>query len=294
VWQRRHRDYFLALAEASRPGLIGAEQAVWLARLEREHDNIRAALEFCRNAPDGGEPGLRLTAALDLFWDQRGYFTEARGHYFTALAHPGAQARTHARAACLNGAGVHCENLSDYQTARALHEEALDIARELNDPRTIAFTLGNLGTVARSLGEDETARRLFEEVLAIHRERGTPGEVAGILTNLGILAARQGEDERALALFEEALARIRQLGNRQGIAASLIHLGHLRRRQGDRAGAHAMFTESLAIRREMENPWGIAASLTGLALSPATREGTRRRVRSLRKPRPYAAAWGTG
>jgi predicted ATPase/DNA-binding SARP family transcriptional activator len=263
--RRRHRDYFLALAEETRPRLLGAEQNRWLERLESEHDNLRAALEYCREDAEGGEPGLRLTAALDIFWDQRGYFAEARAQYLAALAHPGAQARTRARAASLCGAGVLCENLSDFHTARAVVEEALAIARELGDEAAAANAMGALGTILRNMGEDEAARRLFEEVLAIHRARGNTGVTAGIVTHLGLLATKAGDLARAGALFEEALSIVRGLGNRWGIAASLIHTGHHRRRLGDLAGARACFEESLGIRREMGNPWGIAAALLGLA-----------------------------
>src|SRR5258707_3064014 len=60
---RRFRDYFLRLAEEAEPHLIGPDQAVGLDRLEREHDNLRAALRWCI-ARGAAEEGLRLVGAL--------------------------------------------------------------------------------------------------------------------------------------------------------------------------------------------------------------------------------------
>ena len=75
--QRRHRDYFLALAERAEPELHRASQTMWLDRLEIEHDNLRAALEWSLGL-EGDETGLRLAAALAPYWHARGYLSEGR------------------------------------------------------------------------------------------------------------------------------------------------------------------------------------------------------------------------
>src|SRR5262249_22455091 len=48
----RHAAYYLELAETAQPNLDTAEQAVWLERLEAEHDNLRAALTWSLEASD--------------------------------------------------------------------------------------------------------------------------------------------------------------------------------------------------------------------------------------------------
>ena len=60
----RHRDWCLAFAERAEPELRGPEQMLWLARLEREHDNLRAALEWGQSEEESDETGLRLAGAL--------------------------------------------------------------------------------------------------------------------------------------------------------------------------------------------------------------------------------------
>ena len=74
----RHREWFLDLAERTEPELLGPEQGVWLARLEAEHDNLRAALTWSQQEEEGGEAGLRLAGALGRFWWMRGHLTEGR------------------------------------------------------------------------------------------------------------------------------------------------------------------------------------------------------------------------
>ena len=133
----RHRDWFLALAEEAGPKLYGPEPGAWMDRLEREHDNLRAALAWSE-AQEQGEVGLRLGGALWWFWHVRGYWTEGREHLAGMLALPGAEARTMARAGVLVSAGMLARRQGDYRAERALAEESLAICRELGDKSGIA------------------------------------------------------------------------------------------------------------------------------------------------------------
>src|SRR5262249_8030425 len=91
----RHRDHYLGWAERAAPEVVAADQLVWYARLEAEHDNLRAAIGW--GAGDGTDRELRLCAALAHFWLQRGHLGEGRDRLAGALGRGGA-APTRARA----------------------------------------------------------------------------------------------------------------------------------------------------------------------------------------------------
>ena len=260
--KRKHRDWYLALAEAAEPQLQGSGQANWLQQLETEHDNLRAALAW--SLPPSGEAGLRFTGALQLFWSTRGHLAEGRAWCKTALEAKGAQERTAARAKALNGAGMLATIQGDYPAARAYHEESLAIKREIGDRQGIAGSLNNLGIIAEHLGDYASARSYFEEALVINQEMGNRIWEAINLGNLGSVVLGQGDYEAAKALCEESLAIKREIGDRQGIAASIAGLGDVAQAQGDYTDAQAYYEESLRIRRELGDRRGISNSIAGL------------------------------
>ena len=277
----RHRDYYLALAEEADPKLRGAEQAEWLRRLEEEHENLRAGLEWSLEEA-GSKGGLRLCGALQRFWWTRGHFTEGRQWCTRVLGKAGAEERTRERAYVLNAAGALSYHQGDYPAAKALHEEGLAIRRELGDRPGIASVAGQPGERGLQPG------RLSGRQGVVRGEPGDPRELgdrygsAGSLNNLGNVAFNQGDYPAARALHEESLAIRRELGDPHSIATSLSNLGHVALDQGDYPAAKALLEESLAIRRELGDRFGIPYSLEGLAAV----------VASLRDSLRAARIWG--
>jgi predicted ATPase/class 3 adenylate cyclase len=260
----RHRDWCMALAEDAGERFRGPTETAWLERLEREHDNLRAALAWSV-AQGQGATGLRLGGALGRFWAVRGYWTEGREHLAELLTLPGAEDRTVERARVLLGAGELARYLGDWRAAWALIGESLAISRELDHKRGTVTSLNFLGWIAQQQqGDFRAARALHEESLAISRELGDQRSIAASLHGLGGAAHAQGEHEAARTLFEENLASFRELGDKHGIVVSLMHLGQIARDRGDFGAARARFEESLAIFRELGTKEGIAWSLDNL------------------------------
>ena len=117
----------LELAQQAAPHLSGTEQRVWLERLEREHDNLRAALDWATARP---EPtlGARLAFALWRFWQQRGYLNEARAR-IEAMAAQGWDLEPVDRARFAEAAGGIAYWQSDEATSSALvRRSARDLA----------------------------------------------------------------------------------------------------------------------------------------------------------------------
>ena len=258
----RHARHYLALAEEVEPQLSGPEQAVWLQRLEREQDNLRAALRTLGSRGDA-DGALRLAAALGRFWWARGHFTEGQRWLTQTLARaPGASRET--RLAALDAAFTLAHRQGDYAAARAVTEESLEIAQAHDDRRAMAWSLAYLGMVAAETGGNDHLS-LFEESLALFREVDDAAGIAEVLNMLGEVRRLQGDDRAAERLYEESLGLWRELGDQQYIATVLHNLGRLAQRQGDTRRAVALLADSLTRFQCLQIPNGVALCLRGLA-----------------------------
>ena len=261
----RHLDLaeiLVTLAEQVEPELTGPEQVAWLDRLEDEHDNLRAALQWC-NETGVGDLALRLAGALWRFWSTRGYVGEGLRWLDTAIANSSNGATPHL-AKALNGAANLVREQGDYVRAERLHNQSLNILRECADSHGMAEALNNLGLIALYQGQHEAAQRYCEEGLALFREVGDKGGIAAALNNLGNVARERGESQRAASLHRESLALRRALGDKRGLALSLNNFANVVLNQGDYWRAAALHQESLALRRELRDRASVATSLNNL------------------------------
>ena len=201
--KENHASWFMDLAIAAEPHLPGPSAVSWLDRLESDHDNLRAALDWLRARGDG-ERAVILAAALWRFWWLHGHVAEGREQLEAALAVDGSTASA-ARAAALDGAGVLAETQGEYDRAEALHREALALSRESGDKAGIARALGNLGVVAFDRDDDDQATTLLEESLALAQEIGDQVLIATALNDLGRVAHKRRDLDRAERLFQESL-----------------------------------------------------------------------------------------
>jgi predicted ATPase/class 3 adenylate cyclase len=299
--QRQHAAYFLGLAEQAEPELYGAEQRIWLERLEAEHDNLRAALTWSRqelsmkneelkNSADDeafsilisqfSTPqalGLRLAAALWVFWWKHGYFSEGRTWLTGALERTDAHAPAAARARALHGAGSLALEQHDFGPAAELLEAGLALYQEIGDKRGRAWVISELGHLALYQGQDERAATRYAEGLALSRELGDTYNSAWALNHLGIVALRRGAPEQARELLAQSLTLFQSLQHTAGIATVLNQLGRVALHSGDIAKARMLFGESLAIFQELGQKRNIALSLVGMAVV-AGREGQAERA----------------
>jgi predicted ATPase/DNA-binding CsgD family transcriptional regulator/Tfp pilus assembly protein PilF len=257
--RNRHAVYVTALAEAGRPELDGVRQTEWLARLEAEHDNLRAALSW---SLDGGDAAtaLRLVGALSRFWEVRGHLTEGRMWTERALA-AGASAPARLRAHAYLGLGLLAARQTDYAGARPALEAALPLMSETGDRHGLATTLNVLGNVHRNHGDLAGARARYEESLAINRELGELRDVGIATNNLAIAAWSEGDLSRARSLLTEALAVQRSRNDRRGTAMALFNLGVIAMQQEDHLASHTLLSESLTIFREIGDRFGISMAL---------------------------------
>jgi predicted ATPase/class 3 adenylate cyclase len=270
--RHRHATFFLALAEQAEASRESADQVYWMNRLEQEHDNLRAALEWSKTAEGTGEICLRLASTLGLFWEARGYFSEGRERLSSVLSTETAQARTTARARLLARAAELAYRQSDYPATISLAGESLAICREVSDRQGISAALIKLGNAATEVGDYAAAKECLEEALTIWRELKDKHGIARALISFGWAALRSGDYHLANARLEESLALSRELGDTRSIGFELSGLGEVALRQGDYARARRLVEESLELRRQMGNKWGVGVSLGTLGWA-AMREG---------------------
>jgi len=262
--RRRHRDWYLELAERAAPEMLGPQQVLWFERLETEHDNLRAALEWSKVEKDGAEAGLRLTGALRGFWARRGHWREGREWLEAALARS-AEAPPLASSGALLGATHFARRRGEYGLATTLGQKGLALCRALGDEDGSASFLSAVGIVALLQGEHERATALFEETRSLSRERGNKSLMGTALYHLGVVARYQGDYERATAFHSESLAVFREIGDNWNIALPLHGLAVVAFRQSDYERAAAFFTDSLLLCEEVGNRWISEECLEGFA-----------------------------
>ena len=238
VLRGHHAALYVALAEQAEPQLEGPEQVAWVARLEREHDNLRAALTWAmEDGAERGVLGLRLAAALWRFWYLRGHLSEGRRWLEGMLATGGACRRPgrglgYGARRALQGAGALAYAQGDYAQATLWLEESLALCRARDDTRGSAAALNRLGLVAANQGQYARAIALYEESLALKREMGDTRGIALTLDNLGKVAHAQGDYGRATALYAESLVLCGSWATRGASPAACITWGRSPRTRG--------------------------------------------------------------
>ncbi len=269
--RRRHRDHYSAWAEACNHDLKETEPQQWVSRMEAEHDNLLAALQWCRDTEGEVQSGLSLANTLQPFWWRRGYWGEGRQHYEALLASPEAQEGTPDRADALLGAGTFANDQGDVARARALLEESLLLCENLGVRQRSVSVIGVLGYIAMRQGDYAEANRYYRQALAIAREIGNRTEEAGQHNSLGTIAFYQGRYDEAQTLFEQALSINRDLGNRNLEGTLLGNLGNIAKMRGDLQQARGRYEEALHIHRELGYRDGEAIHLMNLGITAQDR-----------------------
>ena len=251
----RHARYMLDLARKAEETMRVSSQTHWLVRLEQEHANIRAALQWSsENAP---EIELELAGALGSFWAYRSYLTEGRFWLDLALDQArDASADLRSRAMC--SAGILARGQGDYDYAERLLEECLELRRPLGNDMILSRVLKNLGNVYLDTGELERASKLYEESMEVARGLNDERGLADALNNLGVVARSQDEWATAGDRYEASLEVFTSMGDELGRARVLMNLAEVRLQAGDLSQADDQCRESLSLFYEIGSHWDIA------------------------------------
>jgi predicted ATPase len=302
--QRKHSDYYIGIIlQEAIYGVTSREATAWLNRLEREHDNIQAALEWNLGTPSGRELVLSAMAPLTWFWYRRGFFNEGRIWTERLLTAAGQDAvpiraaalQMNSRMAMWRGelkaavsratesltvwqrledenkvpmslmeTAVTLINIGKDSEAHTLLKEAEELFRESGKSYFHAITLVHLGNAALGLGNPTEARNWLDQAYPLFQEIGEEWGLSFVLNNLGEVARVQGDYDQAENYYEQSESLLRTTGD-QGDLARLVHsLGYVALHKNDLQKAEAQFRESLAMFRKLGNKRGIAECIAGL------------------------------
>jgi predicted ATPase len=321
--RQRHAQHFVTLGELVRARISGPEQATWLARLECEHDNFRAALDWAATTRNSNLT-LQLASGLGSFWSLRGYLTEGLRWLNDGLRDGVAEPRLRA------SAQLTAANLAmlrgDLELAEDRAQQAFVFYRDARDGRRSAAALRALSMLARYRGAYERVDELSSQALALYRQEGDAFGAALALDGLGFAAEMRGDYPHAHAQYTEQLAAFQTLGVDGGVALALRELAWLDLRQGDDVQAAQRAKESVAVfqraglRVDLHVSLDLLASIaarrgqtalaallfgameslrsaTGLSLPPYGRSDSSASINQVREalpPHAWAAAWEQG
>jgi len=258
----RHAKFFLSLAERAEPELLGPEQASWLDTLEREHDNLRAAMAWASEHAEV-ETALLLGGALWRFWQIRGHLREAATRLQTVLALPASTGHPRARAKALEAAGGISYWMADWPSTERYYLECLELRRDLGDRSGLAEALYNLSFIysipSPPQRDLERGRKLLEEAVQLYREVGDQRGEAKVLWAISSIHEVDNEWQLSLVSAEKALELFRKADDRFGAGWALHSLGLASVGLGDLERARSALAEALEL-------FAAAGDLTGIAL----------------------------
>jgi predicted ATPase len=257
---RRQAEWIRALTLEAREQLRGDRQVEWLDRIAKEHPNVRAALEFAIARKDG-ELALTICGSIGRFWVFRGHDREGK-RWLDAALDVAADTGDEVRWRALYWNSILADGLGDRAAAMSLAQEALTLARRLEDGELIASA--SLEVIRRLLDAGDVAQA---EALLDRATREATDEIAvsvfGVLR--GQLLLWRGDAPAALKCFRAALEVSRQRQDQHLVAMELAHLGLAQASAGDFDASRASLGEGLALNAELRFPFGVADCMQGTA-----------------------------
>jgi predicted ATPase/Tfp pilus assembly protein PilF len=271
---RQHGAYYLDLAErANDEGLRGDQQKAWLALLDGEQHNMRAAFHWAV-AHNDGETIFRLTAALGRYWHLRGAFSEGSWRVETAMLHID-KVPPQLRAPVFNIATIIYGEQGKFDLAARAAEQSVALFRQSGDVLGVIKALSNLAVLSHHQGDTAQARSIYQECLDLAREHANLRQQALVLNNLGELALDTGDYQAAQCYLDEALGIMRRVNDPIRTIELTKALGWLALERGERECAGALFTEGLALCRDLGGHSAIPTLLEGCAAVESGWRGAR-------------------
>jgi predicted ATPase/class 3 adenylate cyclase len=261
-----HGTYYERLAHDAEAGLRGPDTAAWLATVEQELPNLRAAMARALERELGGR-AVHISAGVFRYWQARSSATEGRGWIESALA---ANSVTESdRAVGFLSSAQLAFFQGDLAVAQEHYRQASEAAAAAGLAAVEASALAYLAWVAIERGEREAAVASVERSVALLRELSDPWERSEVLLPL---SATELELSTRSALGEEVLRLKRETGDIISVSDSLNNLGWDALLAGEPERAIAKLEEAAAIARELDDTFRLSLAVDNLGLAAVMQE----------------------
>jgi DNA-binding CsgD family transcriptional regulator len=259
----RHLDHFVAVAEIAEPGLVDVDQDTWLARLEADHENLRAALDWGLAQPDPAR-ARRLASVLIWLWYLRGHTNEGIDFLQRAIARAPDE-RSPLQSLLLAGVSAVSVASGQFDVLVDYAQQALELATAIGDDRGRGRALLLLG-VALSWVDFDGADGLFAQGAAAAAAAADPFGIDRILVMQGVMLAYRDRHDEAFPVLQEGLERSLRRGDRGFAVSALAYQGIGATLQGDLARADELATRALEIARPRGDFFDVGLGTGHLAL----------------------------
>ena len=292
IARRSHAMWYLTLAEEADQELPGPHQAKWLERLDAEHGNLQAAMEWMLEQTGTASTeqdvtyrnimALRMGGALSPFWMARGYLTEGWKFMEQAINFYKGEV-TPALAAAYVAAAQLIQRLGNLDEAEILGRRGVESYEMLGDRTNLARALRVAGWIAHQRSQITQAYHLYEQSLALSRELNHQQGIASTMLNMAFILQTKGDHNQAAIMLEEVVRRQRALKNKAGIVHALYQLAQVLLGAEEHPPfqrIQSLLNEGLELAEELGDRRS-AASMQGLAGWVASRQGNLTEARAL-------------
>lgn len=264
-FRRRHGEYYFKFCQAIHPQLQhGDNQPHWLNVMEKEHNNLRAALAWAIENEGRFDFAAKFGVAIWRFWLLHGHFTEGR-QWMEKILHLD-PTPTATRADLLRCLSDFCVTQGDYARARSCEEEGLQIVKALNDEEGYYSAMAGLATIEGMQGNYALAAEYLEQAVAYRRAMKHEEQLLPLLNNLALALRRLGKTEQAQQLYFESINASRRLGNQRTLGHALNGVSEVFTTQGQYEEAIKAQRESISLRYQMGDRRGLSFSLNAFAM----------------------------
>lgn len=250
-------------AERARDWEVNDDQPLWLARLQNERENFRAALRWgtrhAATTEDVNHAASLMQYLSNSYWRVSGLLREGQ-KWAERLLHFRSQLSVDNSIHCLGSLSGALLFQGDHESAENHLLEMLALAEQVNDQHHISFALVYLGLNAGRQGQYDLAQARLERAITIeqtHHPDTMTYYRMNALNNLAIVYKYQGKIDEAIEIHQQLLAHRRQQGETTQIAGTLSNLADLAILRDDFAAAEDALREALAIRQRVDDKLGL-------------------------------------